>query len=99
MLENEHVGDFEEDFYIRRDGSIRYRGRLGERICLPETLLKRAIKMAHDYLGHFGYLKTYERITHIYYRPNMSAYVKKYMAGCPQYIVHKTARRMPPREL
>ena len=99
LLEDEHGGDFEEDFYIHRDGSMRYRGRLGERICLPESLLERAIKLAHDHLGHFGYLKTYERITHTYYRPNMSAYVKKYVAGCPQCIVNKTARRLPPGEL
>jgi len=55
LLEKDQERDFDEDFYIHRDGSMRYRGRLGERIYLPDSLLERTIKMAHDNIGHFGY--------------------------------------------
>ena len=55
LLEEDQEGDFDKDFYIHKDRSMRYKGRLGERICLPDSLLERAIKMAHDNMGHFGY--------------------------------------------
>jgi hypothetical protein len=83
----------EEDpnYRLDDDGSLRYRSTTGEKVCLPAGMVKAALQVAHDALGHFGFEKTYERLSSTYYRPGLSTAVKQYIQYCPLCLKNKTS--------
>jgi hypothetical protein len=69
------------NFHLHEDGSMRFRGSSGDRVCLPASSVKDALYVAHDALGHFGFEKTYDRVATTYYRPGRSSLVKQYVSS------------------
>lgn len=61
----------EDGFRIQDDETMRYKGLYGERICLPAARILDALKTSHDLLSHFGFEKTYDRLTSVYFRPKL----------------------------
>jgi hypothetical protein len=47
-------GAEDPNFRLHSDGSMRFRGSAGERICRPATMVKDIFYVAHGVLGHFG---------------------------------------------
>jgi hypothetical protein len=87
------------NFHLHKDGSIRFRGSFGDRVCLPASSVKDALYVAHDALGHFGFEKTYDRMAATYYRPGLSSLVKQYVQFCPKCLKNKTSRSKKQGEL
>jgi transposase InsO family protein len=87
------------NFHLHGDGSMRFRGSSGDRVCLPATSVKDALYVAHDALGHFGFEKTYDRVAATYYRPGLSSLVKQYVQFCPKCLKNKTSRSKKQGEL
>src|SRR5258706_18683 len=82
----------DHDGYSISGSLLQFTTSKGIRTCIPTTLLREVLHIAHDTLGHGGYKKTYDRITANYYRPKLAAYVEDYVARCPKCAVNKTAR-------
>jgi hypothetical protein len=80
------------NFYLHTDGSMRFRGSMGDRVCLPASSVKDTLYVAHDALGYFGFEKSYDRVAATYYRPGLSSLVKQYVQFCPQCLKNKTSR-------
>jgi hypothetical protein len=80
------------NYCLDEDGSLRFRSTSGEKVCLPAAMLKTALQVAHDALGHFGFEKTYDRLSSTYYRPGLSTAVKQYVQYGPLCIKNKTSR-------
>ncbi|MDB5851806.1 MAG: hypothetical protein JWP29_5558 [Rhodoferax sp.] len=98
----ENVDDSEDEvnqFKLHPDGTLRYKTLAGSRICLPEALIRASLQIAHDNLGHFGYKKTYDRISETYYRPGLSKVVKSYIQSCPKCVQNKIKRKLPEGDL
>jgi hypothetical protein len=87
------------NFYLHPDGSMRFRGSSGERVCLPASMVKETLYVAHDVLGQFGFEKTYDRVASTYYRPGLSSSVKQYIQYCPKCLKNKTSRARKQGEL
>jgi hypothetical protein len=87
------------NFFLHGDGSIRFRGSCGDRVCLPASMVKDTLYVAHDALGHFGFEKTYDRVASTYYRPGLSSLIRQYIQFCPKCIKNKTSRSKRQGEL
>jgi hypothetical protein len=87
------------NFHLHEDGSMRFRGSSGDRVCLLASSVKDALYEAHDVLGHFGFEKTYDRVAATYYRPGLSSLVKQYVQFCPKCLKNKTSRTKKQGEL
>jgi hypothetical protein len=92
-------GSQDPNFYLHVDGSLRFRGSSGDRVCLPASSVKDALYVAHDALGHFGFEKTYDRVAATYYRPGLSSLVKQYVQFCPKCLRNKTSKSKKQGEL
>jgi putative component of membrane protein insertase Oxa1/YidC/SpoIIIJ protein YidD len=80
------------NFFLHEDGSVRFHGSTGDRVCLPASLVKDTLYVAHDALGHFGFEKTYDRVATTYYRAGLSSLVKQYIQFCPACTKNKPSR-------
>jgi hypothetical protein len=87
------------NFSLHPDGSMRFNGSSGPRVCLPASMVKDTLYVAHDVLGHFGFEKTYDRVAGTYYRPGLSSSVKLYIQYCPKCLKNKTSRARKQGEL
>lgn len=66
------------------NGLLLYRGKVYIPMDENEDLRREIVKLHHDITsaGHPGRWKTYELVTRNYWWPNMSIFVKNYVAGC-----------------
>jgi hypothetical protein len=87
------------NFSLLPDGSMRFDGSSGPRVCLPASMVKDTLYVAHDVLEHFGFEKTYDRVASTYYRPGLSSSVKLYIQYCPKCLKNKTSRARKQGEL
>jgi len=88
-----------DGFTISEDGTLLYDTLNGSRVCIPATLLREALYVAHDSLGHLEYKKTYFRLAARFYRPRLAATVENYIRGCPKCTINKTSRSKLPGNL
>jgi hypothetical protein len=87
------VGKYEDaNCYLKSDGVLHFRGSCGDRICLPQSMIKTTLELTHDALGHFGHEKTYTRLAFTFHRPGLAANLHEYMSYCKKCIVNKTSR-------
>src|SRR5258705_10772043 len=87
------------DGYSISGSLLQFTTSKGIRTCIPTTLLREVLHIAHDTLGHGGYTKTYDRIPANYYRPKLAAYIEDYVARCPKCTVNKIAQSKLPGNL
>jgi hypothetical protein len=73
--------------YLRKDDGLR--------ACVPDSLHREVLEIAHDKQGHPGIERTYATLhQHLYIR-QMSNVVRKYIAACPECLRKKTLRHAP----
>lgn len=58
----EMAGEPLDGFVIDEDRMLLYDTINGQRICIPAALLREALHVAHDLLGHLGYKKIYLKL-------------------------------------
>jgi len=91
------IDSIEEQGWVLKRKEARYtllylRREDGLRACVPESLAKELLKVAHDKMGHPSIEKTYANLhKHVYMR-QMSSLVRKYVSACPECIKKKTLR-------
>ena len=56
-----------DGFAVEEDGTLVYDTANGPSVCIPAALLREALHVAHDSLGHLGYRKTYLRLAARFY--------------------------------
>ena len=62
-------------------------------VLLPKALRDEALRDAHDRAGHFGAVKTYQRLRSLYYWPGSRAAVDDYVRSCDGCQRSKTKAR------
>ena len=70
-----------------------------ERLCIPTTMEKEVIALAHDNSHHCGYKRTYDRLATSVYMRHMRKRIQQYVAHCPDCSVNRTANHQPHGEL
>lgn len=66
------------------------------RICVPKTMYAAVFQLGHDWVGHLGYHRLYDRISQVFYIPKLSKRLRQYVLHCPQCQHNQTLRLKPP---
>ena len=87
------------------NGILYWRPRDGRMVlCLPDTLIPRVLRAAHDSAGYWGFAKTWSIMKDRFYRSSLSSDVLQYVRRCPDCQWVKPSRphllgSMSPHEL
>ena len=73
--------------------------RWKNKICLPETLVKEVFSDCHDKMGHFGFEKSYERVTNQWFKPGLAKALEDYIASCRICKGAKRSKLKPASEM
>jgi Integrase zinc binding domain/Chromo (CHRromatin Organisation MOdifier) domain len=65
------------------------------RLCIPRTMAKPILELAHDKENHYGIEKTYARLVAGYFLPQLLKLLKSYIAHCPKCAINRTLRHRP----
>ncbi|KAF3404573.1 hypothetical protein DPV78_002066 [Talaromyces pinophilus] len=60
-------------------------------LCIPGSLVKDVLEIAHDVMGHGGYQKLLSRLDNVSIR-NCTKRVKEYVRHCPDCLKNETRR-------
>jgi hypothetical protein len=65
------------------------------RLCIPRSMAKVILELAHDKENHYGLAKTYNRLITTYFFPQLLKLLKTYIAHCPKCMINRTLRHKP----
>jgi hypothetical protein len=65
------------------------------RLCIPRSMSKVILELAHDKENHYGLAKTYNRLINTYFFPQLLKLLKTYIAHCPKCMINRTLRHKP----
>lgn len=71
----------------------------GSRWVVPQAVVWRVVKGAHDDVGHFGLDKTLERVKATFWFPRMRQFIRKYIIECVECCYNKAKAGKPEGEL
>jgi hypothetical protein len=66
-----------------------------QRVCIPRSLHKEILHLAHDEHAHSGFPRTYKRVAGSLYLRRLSDSLKQYIRHCPECQVNQTKRHPP----
>ena len=95
------VPEGDHRFQLDSDTGLLYEVARHKRLCVPETKINTIIKEAHDapFSGHFGFLKTYHRLSENFFWPRMRTSIKQFCSSCIQCKRSKGATVKPQGQL
>jgi transposase InsO family protein len=76
--------------YALKGGKVYKRTKRGLRWMVPKAIRFQLLRMHHDDVGHLGYEKTLELLSHSYWFRNMRRFTRKYVNHCLNCAYFKT---------
>ena len=58
------------------------------RLCIPGTVVKEVLAVAHTAEGHMGFARCYDRVSSSWYIRGLSRYLRDYLKHYPEYLVY-----------
>ena len=65
------------------------------RLCIPQSVVKEVLDIAHTAEGHLGFARCFERVAHSWYIRGLTRHLRDYLKHCPECLVYQTRRHSP----
>lgn len=66
-----------------------------KRLCIPESVVKDILDIAHTAEGYLGFARCYERVATSWYIRGLTRYLRDYLKHCSECLVYQTRRHAP----
>ncbi|MGD0511075.1 MAG: hypothetical protein ABSA33_04505, partial [Candidatus Micrarchaeaceae archaeon] len=80
-------------FFI--DGDVIWHDDDIPRLCIPKSLIREILRLEHDYQGHFGFHRSFARISSQYFIRHLRRHLRSYIDHCAQCHRFQTTRHLP----